>query len=138
MPAQRKLTDRQKKQMIVDRAEGMTFESIANKYGVSTTTAQRVIKGDPETAKKVQEKKDENTLDMLQYMEGQKPKIQKLLANILEAMDDPAKLARTNPRDLATAYGIIYDKITASAPKTNEEYLQKARDILGNIHGVIE
>ena len=34
--------------------------------------------------------------------------------------------------------GIIYDKITASAPKTNDEYLQKARDILGNIHGVIE
>ena len=138
MAAQRKLTDRQKKQMIVDRAEGMTFQSIADKYGVSTTTAQRVIKGDPETAKKVQEKKDENTLDMLQYMEGQKPKIQQLLANIVEALNDPTKLARANVRDLATAYGIIYDKITASAPKTNEEYLQKARDILGNIHGVIE
>ena len=138
MAAQRKLTDRQKKQMIVDRAEGMTFESIANKYGVSTTTAQRVIKGDPETAKKVQEKKDENTLDMLQYMESQKYSIQKLLTAIVEALNDPTKLARANVRDLATAYGIIYDKITASAPKTNEEYLQKARDILGNIHGVIE
>ena len=138
MAAQRKLTDRQKKQMIVDRAEGMTFESIANKYGVSTTTAQRVIKGDPETAKKVQEKKDENTLDMLQYMESQKDSIQKLLTAIVEALNDPTKLARANVRDLATAYGIIYDKITASAPKTNEEYLQKARDILGNIHGVIE
>lgn len=138
MPAQRKLTDRQKKQMIVDRVEGMTFPRIAEKYGVSTTTAQRVIKGDQETAKRVQEKKEQNTLDMLQFMEEQKPKIQQLLANILEAMNDPVKLARTNPRDLATAYGIIFDKITASAPKTNDEYLQKARDILGNIHGVIE
>lgn len=138
MPAQRKLTDRQKKQMIVDRAEGMTFPRIAEKYGVSTTTAQRVVKGDPETVKMVQEKKEQNTLDMLQFMEEQKPKIQQLLKHIVEALDDPAKLARTNPRDLATAYGIIYDKITASAPKTNDEYLQKARDILGNIHGVIE
>ena len=138
MPAQRKLTDRQKKQMIVDRAEGMTFPRIAEKYGVSTTTAQRVIKGDPETVKMVQEKKEQNTLDMLQFMEEQKPKIQELLKHIVEALDDPVKLARTNPRALATAYGIIDDKITASAPKTNDEYLQKARDILGNIHGVIE
>ena len=138
MAAQRKLTDRQKKQMIVDRAEGMTFESIANKYGVSTTTAQRVIKGDPETAKKVQEKKDENTLDMLQYMDCQKPKIQSLLANIIEALNDPEKLKRANVRDLATAYGIIYDKITASAPKTNDELLNKAREVLGGVHGVIE
>lgn len=138
MAAQRKLTDRQKKQMIVDHAEGMAFREIGRKYGVSDTTVRRVCKSDPETSRIVAEKKEQNTLDMLAYMEGQKPKIQKLLANILEAMDDPAKLARTNPRDLATAYGIIYDKITASAPKTNEEYLQKARDILGNIHGVIE
>ena len=138
MAAQRKLTDRQKKQMIVDRAEGMTFESIANKYGVSTTTAQRVIKGDPETAKKVQEKKDENTLDMLQYMESQKDSIQKLLTAIVEALNDPTKLARANVRDLATAYGIIYDKITASAPKTNDELLNKAREVLGGVHGVIE
>ena len=87
---------------------------------------------------KITEKKEQNTLDMLAYMDGQKPKIQQLLANIVEALDDPTKLARANVRDLATAYGIIYDKITASAPKTNEEYLQKARDILGNIHGVIE
>ena len=86
----------------------------------------------------VNDKKEQNTLDMIQFMEGQKPKIQELLKNIVEAMNDPVKLARTNPRDLATAYGIIYDKITASAPKTNDEYLQKARDILGNIHGVIE
>lgn len=138
MAAQRKLTDRQRKQMIVDHAEGMAFREIGRKYGVSDTTVRRVCKSDPETSRIVAEKKEQNTLDMLAYMEGQKPKIQKLLANILEAMDDPAKLARTNPRDLATAYGIIYDKITASAPKTNEEYLQKARDILGNIHGVIE
>ena len=138
MPAQRKLTDRQKKQMIVDRAEGMTFQSIGDKYGVTETTVRRVCKADPETSKLVEEKKEQNTLDMLQFMEEQKPKIQQLLKHIVEALDDPAKLARTNPRDLATAYGIIYDKITASAPKTNDEYLQKARDILGNIHGVIE
>ena len=138
MPAQRKLTDKQHKEMIRRYAETGNYSQVAREFGVSVTTVKRHVDGDSETLKIVNDKKEQNTLDMLAYMEGQKPKIQKLLANILEAMDDPAKLARTNPSDLATAYGIIYDKITASAPKTNEEYLQKARDILGNIHGVIE
>lgn len=138
MPAQRKLTDKQHKEMIRRYAETGNYSQVAREFGVSVTTIKRHVDGDSETLKIVNQKKEENTLDMLAYMEGQKPKIQQLLANILEAMNDPAKLARTNPRDLATAYGIIYDKITATAPKTNEEYLQKARDILGNIHGVIE
>ena len=138
MPAQRKLTDRQHKEMIMCFAETGNYSQVAREYGVSVTTVKRHVDGDSETLKIVNDKKEQNTLDMIQFMEGQKPKIQELLKNIVEAMNDPVKLARTNPRDLATAYGIIYDKITASAPKTNDEYLQKARDILGNIHGVIE
>ena len=138
MPAHKKLTDRQKKQMIVDRTEGMTFRDIGKKYGVSDTSVRRVCNSNPEISRLVADKKEQNTLDMLQYMDCQKPKIQSLLANIIEALNDPVKLQRANVRDLATAYGIIYDKITASAPKTNEELLNKAREILGGVHGVIE
>ena len=138
MPAHKKLTDRQKKQMIVDRTEGMTFRDIGKKYGVSDTSVRRVCNSNPEMSRLVADKKEQNTLDMLQYMDCQKPKIQSLLANIIEALNDPVKLQRANVRDLATAYGIIYDKITASAPKTNEELLNKAREILGGVHGVIE
>ena len=138
MPAHKKLTDRQKKQMIVDRTEGMTFRDIGKKYGVSDTSVRRVCNSNPEMSRMVADKKEQNTLDMLAYMEGQKPKIQSLLANIVEALNDPEKLKRANVRDLATAYGIIYDKITASAPKTNDELLNKAREVLGGVHGVIE
>lgn len=138
MPAHRKLTDRQRKELIRRYAEIGNYCQVAREFGVSEAAVRRICKADPETTKLFEEKKEENTLDMIQFMEGQKPKIQELLKHIVEALDDPVKLARTNPRDLATAYGIIYDKITASAPKTNDEYLQKARDILGNIHGVIE
>lgn len=138
MPAHKKLTDRQKKQMIVDRTEGMTFRDIGKKYGVSDTSVRRVCNSNPEMSRMVADKKEQNTLDMLQYMDCQKPKIQSLLANIIEALNDPEKLKRANVRDLATAYGIIYDKITASAPKTNDELLNKAREVLGGVHGVIE
>lgn len=138
MPAHKKLTDRQKKQMIVDRTEGMTFRDIGKKYGVSDTSVRRVCNNNPEMSRMVADKKEQNTLDMLQYMDCQKPKIQSLLTNIIEALNDPEKLKRANVRDLATAYGIICDKITASAPKTSDELLNKAREVLGGVHGVIE
>lgn len=133
-----KLTDRDKKQIIADRVEGMSFRKIAEKYNVSAKTIQNVVKADKDFLEKSTQKKEQNTLDMLAYMDGQKGKIQHLLANILEALDNPEKLARTNPRDLATAYGIIYDKIMASAPKENDEILNKAREVLGSAPSVIE
>ena len=133
-----KLNDRDKKRIIADRVEGMSFRKIAEKYNVSAKTIQNVVKADKDFLEKSTRKKEQNTLDMLAYMDGQKGKIQHLLANILEALDNPEKLARTNPRDLATAYGIIYDKIMASAPKENDDILAKAKDILGGINGAIK
>ena len=138
MAARKWLTDKQKKQIIADRVEGLSIRKIAEKNGVSTYAVLKAIEAEPDFKQKITEKKEQNTLDMLQYMDCQKPKIQSLLANIIEALNDPEKLKRANVRDLATAYGIIYDKITASAPKTNDELLNKAREVLGGVHGVIE
>ena len=132
-----KLTDKQKKQIIADRIEGMSLRALAAKYGVSTYAVRCAIKSDAEITQKITQKKEQNTLDMLQYMESQKSSIQKLLTDMIEAMHDPYKLAKANVRDLATAYGIIYDKIMQSSPKASDELLQNARDILGEIDGVI-
>lgn len=133
-----RLTDKVKKQIIADRVEGLSIRKIAAKYNVSRYAVELAIKSDPAFSQKMTQKKEENTLDMLAYMEGQKGKLQTLLTHIAEAMDDPEKLKRTNPRDLATAYGIIVDKIIAAAPKQTDEYLQKAKEILGSAPSVIE
>lgn len=138
MSAQRtKLTDKQHKQILARYAECNNLSMVAREFGVSITTIKRHIAKDPQALEMVNRKKEENTLDMIKYMEGQKGAIQNLLSNIIIAMDDPEKLKRTNPRDLATAYGIIWDKITQSNPKANDEMLQRAREILGGINGVI-
>lgn len=138
MSARRKLTDKQKKQMIARYAECENYSQVAREFHVSVTTAKRVIDGDKNTLNKVKQKKEQNTQDMLAYMDAQKGSIQKLLTDIIEAMSDPEKRARATIRDLATAYGIIYDKIMQSAPKADDEMLQRARDILGDIDGVIK
>lgn len=138
MGARLKLTPKQKKRIIADHVDGISNVQIAKKFGVSETTIRRVLKSDPETAKLVEEKKQQNTLDMLAYMDGQKGYAQEVLRNILEALNDPEKLKRANVRDLSTAYGIIVDKFCGAAPKQNDELLSKAKEILNGVASVIE
>lgn len=133
-----KLTDKDKKKIIVERSDGASLSRLAEKYHVSKTTISRVCTGDPETQRRVTAKKEQNTLDMLAYMDGQKGKAQELLSKIIEALGDPEKLARANVRDLATAYGIIADKFIGAAPTSSEDALRRAREILGAINGVIK
>lgn len=133
-----KLSDKDKKRIIADRASGMIYRQMAEKYHVSITTIKRVCQGDPETAKKVNAKKEANTLEMLAYMDAQKGKAQALLSKIIDVLGDPDKLARANVRDLATAYGIIADKFIQTAPTGGDDVLARAKEILGGIDGVIK
>lgn len=112
-----KLSDKDKKRIIADRVNGAAYREIADKYHVSVTTIKRVCDADPDTAKRVTEKKEQNTMDMLAFLDSQKGRVQVLLEHIVEAMDNQDKLNRTNPRDLATALGIIIDKYLGNAPK---------------------
>lgn len=132
-----KLSDKDKKKIVIDRVNGQSLRKIAEKYHVSDTTIRRVLKGDPKTSEKVAAKKEANTMEMLAYMDAQKGKAQELLSKILEALGDPDKLARSNVRDLATAYGIIADKFIQTAPTGGDDVLARAREMLGGIDGVI-
>ena len=133
-----RLTGKKRKQIIADHIEGMSIRKLAEKYGVSRYAVECAIKSDPDFRQKMTQKKEQDTLEMLEYMNQQKTKAQKLLDAIIEALNDPEKLARANVRDLATAYGIIADKFIQAAPKNGDEILQKAREILGGIDGVIK
>lgn len=133
-----RLTGKKRKQIIADRVEGMSFRKIAAKYGISDYAVRKIVKSDPGFTQKIAQKKEQDTLEMLEYMDQQKTSAQKLLSAIIEALNDPEKLARANVRDLATAYGIIADKFIQAAPKNGDEILQKAREILGGVDGVIK
>ena len=132
------LSDKTKKAIIAAKVEGIPVRKIAELYHVSPTTVQSVVKASPEIKARAEKKKEQNTLEMLAYMDVQKGKAQRLLTAILEALSDPEKLARANIRDLATAYGIITDKFIQAAPHTDDATLVKAREILGGIDGAIK
>ena len=67
-----RLTDRQKKKIIADYVQSGSYNAAAKMNSVSHQTVKRIIDQSPETSKKIQQKKEENTADILKYMEHQK------------------------------------------------------------------
>ena len=114
-----KLTDKQRKKIIAESVNGSSIRALAAKYGVSTTTIQRVLKSDEKLTQKVAKKKEENTASILAFMDSKKNDVCALIDKLLAAMADEDKLAAATVNQLATAMGIVIDKYTATeTPQT--------------------
>ncbi|AWY06820.1 MAG: nascent polypeptide-associated complex domain protein [Caudoviricetes sp.] len=90
----------------------MSIRQLAKKYGVSTTTIQRVIKCDPEVTQIVTEKKEQNTADILSYMDSKKDIVCEILGKGLDVLNDEEKLREASPAQITTALGTLIDKWT--------------------------
>lgn len=110
------LTDKEEKKIIADFVETNNYSETGRLNNVSDKTVKRVIdrQDDKEMVKKVEEKKKENTISTLEYMDKQhetkKRVLDKLLRGIELKADDIKNIDKMNIKDLATAYGIILDK----------------------------
>ena len=113
----KRLTDKEKKKIIADRVDGMSIRQLSKKYKVSTTTIQRITHGNPEITQMVTQKKDENTADILAFMDGKKQDVCDIISLYLEYLKDPDKLKRASVQSIATSLGIIIDKFTKDAEK---------------------
>ena len=130
-----RLTDKQKKKIVADYLELGSYNAVAKKNGVSNHTVKRIVLETPEISKKVQQKKEQNTADILSHMESQRDEVIKVLDEYLAAMRDPAKIKRAGVVQLATALGIVIDKYTMTTK--NEQALQKLDEVMDKIGGVI-
>lgn len=128
-----KLTDEQKKKIIADYVINQNYSETARINGVSDKTVKRIIVNDnnKEVLKKVEQKKEENTKDILEYMDSISDKQKKIIDLSLEALEK--KLASpdmfTNVKDIATVYGVIFDKsLKYKEMKIRQAELQKVRN----------
>ena len=107
-----KLTDKEKKKIIADYIETQNFSETGRMNNVSDMTVRRLVENNEDVLKKVEEKKKENTKDILEYMDNIYEKQKKIIDLSLEALID--KLSKpdmfTNVKDIATVYGVIFDK----------------------------
>lgn len=108
-----KLTDRQKKKIIADYVENGNYSETARLNNTTDVTVRRVVEEDKDNVlKKVEQKKDENTEDMLEYLQNKRDDKKRVVELCFRALED--KLASpdmfTSVKDIITVYGIIADK----------------------------
>ena len=135
-----KLTDKQKKKIIADYVDNGNYSETARLNNTTDTTVRTIIKENKNiTLKKMEQKKEENTQDMLQYLESKKEDKKRVIELCFKALED--KLASpdmfTSIRDIAMVYGIIVDKDLKikeiEATKNNVEDINKNISNIANL-----
>ena len=132
-----RLTDRQKKKIVADYLETESYNATAKINGVSKDTVKRVVLGCEGFAQKAQQKKRQNTLDMLAFMETRKEKMQEAIDLHLMALTDPKKISGAGLSQIATSFGIIVDKATKNTASGNDS-LNKLDGLLKEFRDAVE
>ena len=107
-----KLTDKQKKKIIADYVDNGNYSETARINNTTDKTVRTIIKDNKDMAlEKMEQKKQQNTKDILEYMEETKEKRKKVIDLCLEKMEERLnKDELMNIKDIATAYGVLVDK----------------------------
>lgn len=105
-----RLTDKQKKKIVADYVQLQNYRAVAKLNDVSANTVRRIIAENPDVEQKCTQKKEQNTQDMLSYLDSKREEAQNLLGLYLQAMADPDKIAEATLPQLSTAFGTIVDK----------------------------
>lgn len=113
------LNDREKKQIIAEYITCGSYNAVAKKYKVADTTVKRIVERDPEMQKKVEQKKAENTKDVLAFLDLKKEDACLFIEKALEALCSTEKIAAAPLSQIATAMGIVIDKFTTSGMTTS-------------------
>ena len=107
-----KLTDSEKQKIVADYVETQNYSETGRMNNVSDKTVKRVIDSVPDVVEKVELKKEENTKDILEYMDKIYDKQKSIIDLSLNAIEEKLKNPDmfTNVKDIATVYGVIFDK----------------------------
>ena len=105
-----RLTDRQKKKIVADYLELGSYRSTAKKNNVADGTVKRIVLGCSDFEQKIAQKKEENTADILAYMESKRGVVCEIIEKGLAALNSAEKLADASPAQITTALGTLIDK----------------------------
>lgn len=124
-----RLTDRQKKKIIADYMAVESYNAVAKMNGVSKDTVKRIIQNCENFAQKAQQKKEDNTADILAYMESQKGLVCEIIGKGLTVLNDEEKLKEATPAQITTAIGTLIDKWALVKGKGEEGKVQVIIDV---------
>ena len=125
-----RLTDKQKKKIVADYLENGSLRATARENGVSDSTVKRVVADCGDFQQKAAQKKNENTADILAYMESKRGIVCEIIEKGLMALNSEEKLADATPAQITTALGTLIDKWSAvsggPADTAKEDELSKS------------
>lgn len=105
-----RLTDKQKKKIVADYLELGSYNAVSKIHGISRQTVKNVVLSSTDIGQKLQQKKDENTTDILAYMESKRGVVCEIIEKGLAALNDSDKLKEASPSQITTALGTLIDK----------------------------
>ncbi len=102
-----KLTDKQRKKIVAEYVEGdgkVSQRQLSKKYSVSPTSISKIL-ADEKTSIKFYDKKKENELSMLAFLDDRAGKAQELIDKILDTL--PKDFEKASMRDKAGLLKIL-------------------------------
>lgn len=117
-------TDKQKKKIVADYVMLRSYSAVGKLNGISDKTVKKYVEEDPEFTELSEQKKEENTADVLAYMDEHKDLVCSFIGLGLEALNDPDKIDGASLTQITTAIGTLIDKwlLISGAP------VEKAKD----------
>lgn len=106
-----RLTDKQKKKILVDYLDTGSYNAAAERNGVCGHTVKRIVSECPGFSEKLKQKKAENTADILAYMDSKRDIVCEIIDTGLRVLPDKIENART-ASEVTTALGTLIDKFT--------------------------
>lgn len=108
-----RLTDKQKKKIIADYVELGSYNAVAKSNGVSLNTVKKIVQENADIAEMCNQKKEENTADILAKMDERKDKVCNIIDLYLDELLNISQFKNLTPNQLTTAMGTLIDKWTA-------------------------
>lgn len=106
-----RLTDLEKKKIVADYLELGSYRAAAKRNKCSADTVKKVVLGMDDFGQKWTQKKEENTEDIIAYMERQRSRVCEIIDAGLAALPEKVAVAKS-ATEVTTAIGTLIDKWT--------------------------
>lgn len=116
-----KLSDKQRKQIIAEYLAGdgkVSHAQLANRYGVTRQAITKLL-SDEESCQKLHEKKKENEMSMLSFLDDRSTKAKGLIDKILDTL--PQDFEKASMRDKAGLLKILTETFGGKREEALEE-----------------
>lgn len=123
-----RLTDRQKKKIVADYLETESYNATAKKNGVCGQTVRRVIEESQGITENLKRKKEENTADILAYMDSRRKQVCGIIEVGLAVLPEKIQTAKT-ASEVTTAIGTLIDKWALVKSEGEEGKVQVIIDV---------